>query len=190
MHIYRTLLVVSLLSICVPLGTVSADSPEASSPEFFTAKFVMASRFSNSLDQEQFFFFPDKDAVVFSEPLLSDSTTARRQKALFLTTPGKWDCKERNNPPASPQWTYVERCLKLISRTTNSFIIDSLLKIRGAIGGLGEFQRRSRLSVQISGNTCTAQLISPERSYANNPNVLTPLTVVGQSCLRIRVRNM
>jgi hypothetical protein len=131
-------------------------------------------------DAWDFVFFIDKDAVIFAETLLSDAVTAHRQKSIFVTTPGKWECAERDHPPAIPELIYLRRCYKLISRTENSFIVDWLELKRPGFGG--EFEKRGRLSAQIVGTRCNVNLAALQITHSLAPGPHAPPRIVNVSC--------
>jgi len=156
----------------------------------FVATFALTSPvYHGEDDQEVFFFFVEKDGIILIDGIVQDSASSAHQKSLFLSTPGQLQCADRKDPPVAPNFIYYQRCIKLISRTIDSFVLDytSRAILRSYSGGGNEVLRQGRLSVRIHGDTCQAQLISPARSYANRGTTLVPFNAIQhQECIPVR----
>ena len=120
-------------------------------PEMYGVEFNITTRWSTAGIMRFFHFFPNWDAVIMSEPLLSDSWRSPKQTAISCTL-GK--CADRVNPPGLPQWNYVKRCYRSVARTADGFTADSSL-VMGAQGG--RFEKAGPLGAQADGKRCTVR---------------------------------
>jgi hypothetical protein len=185
-HYYQAILGSVLLCIYLdgctpppPPGEMRISDYHGPTPEMYMAEFRMTSRLDpTGFNGQEFSFFPREDSVIIVEPLLSDAVRSAKQKAIFLTTIGKWECAERVNPPVLSNFTYVKRCFRLVARTANGFTADTSL-VFGTREGQSE--RVGELSVETNGTRCTAHFSNPRRNFANMP-AFSPLTIVSEKC--------
>jgi hypothetical protein len=180
-----TIFLIALLTSCAPLAAPNSPSFANDSALFFTANFSMTSPVVRGTENDQLFFFVDPDAIIVVVPSLEDTQGAHNQKSLFLSKIGESKCAEKKNPPQLKVFTYYQECVKLISRSGNSFVIDHTTHGVVAPPGGGEYSSSGRFVVQISGGQCSAQLLNAQRSFVNRPGMMVPLTVRSGQCPRM-----
>ena len=170
----------------VPYGIPSARDSGAAASEspMFEATFVLTFEGASQVTNADYLFLVQPDTVVVVEPVLQDSPTQTMQKAILLTLPGEWKCKDKSNPASRPG-TYYKLCARLISRAGNSFVLDEVFVDSGAAAFPGSDETyTSTVSVQVQGRVCHAQLVSYQRSFANSAGVFyRPSSIRRTSCV-------